>query len=255
MQMETQYQIEVESLEMRYGDHVIIQDINFKVKQGEIFVVMGGSGSGKSTLLKYLIGLKEAEKGQIYYQGKSFVDANQDERYAILQKIGILYQGGALWSSMTVGENIALVLHEYTTLKPKEIEELVSIKLALVGLKGCENYYPAELSGGMRKRAGLARAIALDPEILYFDEPSSGLDPVNSKHLDDLILELKESLNATILIVTHELASIFRIADYAIYLDPVRKIIGAEGKPRELLHASTNKELKEFLTRGGSLAL
>lgn len=251
--METDFQIEVQGLEMRYGDNIIIKEVNFKVKKGEIFVVMGGSGSGKSTLLKYLIGLKEAEKGQIYYDGKSFVDADENERYAILRKIGILYQGGALWSSMTVGENIALVLNEYTSLKPNEIEELVAIKLALVGLKGCENYYPAELSGGMRKRAGLARAIALDPEILYFDEPSSGLDPINSKRLDDLILELRESLDATILVVTHELASIFKIADYAIYLDPLKKIIGAEGKPKDLLKTTTHKELKEFLTRGGSL--
>lgn len=247
--------IEVKGLEMSYGDRIIIQEVNFKVQKKEIFVVMGGSGCGKSTLLKYLIGLKEAEKGQIYYNGKSFVDANANERYHILQKIGILYQSGALWSSMTVAENIALVLKEYTHLKPKEIEELVAIKLALVGLKGCENYYPAELSGGMRKRASLARAIALDPDILYFDEPSSGLDPLNSKHLDDLILEIRESLGATILVVTHELASIFRIADHAIFLDASTKQISAEGKPRDLLETTTNPALKEFLTRGGSVIL
>jgi len=246
--------IEIRDLTMAYGSFVVIRDINAKVRAGEVFIIMGASGCGKSTLLKHMVGLMEPAKGDILYDGKSFWHASEAERQATLRNFGVLFQSGALWSSMTLEENVALPLGEYTELSPKEIAEIVRLKLSLVGLKGFEEYYPSEISGGMRKRAGLARAMALDPEILFFDEPSAGLDPISSKRLDDLILELRDSLGSTIVAVTHELQSIFAIADNSIFLDATTRTMRAQGNPRELLKNSDDPLLREFLTRGEQTA-
>lgn len=245
-----QIKIEIRDLTMAYGSFVVIRDINAKIRAGEIFVIMGGSGSGKSTLLKHMVGLKEPAKGDILYDGKSFWHSTEAERQAILRHCGVLFQSGALWSSMTLEENVGLPLGEYTDLSAKEISEIVRLKLSLVGLKGFEEYYPSEISGGMRKRAGLARAMALDPEILFFDEPSAGLDPISSRRLDDLILELRDSLGSTIVVVTHELQSIFAIADDSIFLDATTRTMRAQGNPRDLLKNTDDPLLREFLTRG-----
>jgi len=210
---------------------------------------MGGSGCGKSTLLNHLIGLLEPAKGEILYDGTSFTKAAADQREAMLRRLGVLFQSGALWSSMTLAENVGLSLQQYTDLSPSQIREVASLKLALVGLNGFEDYYPNEISGGMQKRAGLARAMALDPEYLFFDEPSAGLDPISSRLLDELILELRDSLGATIVVVTHELASIFAIANTSVFLDVEARTITARGDPKELLH-SGNDAVRRFLSRG-----
>ena len=242
--------IEIRNVTMAYDQYVVLKNINATVKRSEIFIIMGGSGGGKSTLLKALIGLKRPAEGDVLYDGKSFWNASVVEQQAMLRKFGILFQSGALWSSMTLAENVGLPLGEHTDLSPSEIAEIARLKLALVGLAGFEDFYPSEISGGMRKRAALARAMALDPEILFFDEPSAGLDPLSSRRLDDLILELRDSLGATIIVVTHELASIFAIGDRAIFLDAQTKTIRAEGNPKELLNHSDDQYLREFLTRG-----
>jgi phospholipid/cholesterol/gamma-HCH transport system ATP-binding protein len=236
---------------MAYGSFVVMRDLNFTVKRGEVMIIMGGSGCGKSTLLKHLIGLMAPANGDIFYEGESFVHASENVQRARLRTFGVLYQGGALWSSMTLAENVALPLEEYTRLSAKEIDELVSYKLSLVGLKGFEGYYPSEISGGMRKRAGLARAMALDPDILFFDEPSAGLDPISSRRLDDLILQLRESLGTTVVVVTHELQSIFAIADNAIFLDVDKRTMSAFGNPKDLLENPPNVSVHRFLTRSG----
>ena len=242
--------ITVRDLTMAYGKFVLMHDINFTVRRGDVFVIMGGSGSGKSTLLRHMIGLKEPAKGEVWYGEESFTHAGPERREQLLRGFGVLYQSGALWSSMTLAENIALPLGEFTDLDPDEIREVASLKLALVGLKGFEDYYPSQISGGMQKRAGLARAMALDPDILFFDEPSAGLDPISSHLLDDLILQLRDSLGATIVVVTHELASIFAIANDSIFLDPETKTMLAQGNPRELLEHSGHPKVRRFLTRG-----
>ncbi len=238
------------NLTMAYGSFVIQSDLNFTINRGDIFIIMGGSGCGKSTLLRHLVGLKEPAKGQVYLDGVSLWDAEPDERDRIMRGCGVLYQSGALWSSMTLAENVALALEEYTDLSPGQIKEIVSLKLALVGLAGFEEFYPSEISGGMQKRAGLARAMALDPEILFFDEPSAGLDPVSAHRLDDLILELRDSLGSTIVVVTHELASIFAIGNNSVFLDPETKTMIAEGDPKMLLKESKDPKIRTFLTRG-----
>jgi len=243
-------QIVVKNLDMGYGSFVLMRDLNFTVNRGDIFIIMGGSGCGKSTLLKILIGLKEPSRGQVFYGGASFWETDPVERERIMKRFGILYQQGALWSSMTLAENVALPLEQYTDLRPNQVRELVSLKLSLVGLAGFEEFYPSEISGGMRKRAGLARAMALDPDILFFDEPSAGLDPVSAKLLDDLILELRDSLGSTVVIVTHELASIFAIGNNSIYLDVETRTMRANGDPKRLLAESKDPTVRKFLTRG-----
>ncbi len=242
--------ITVRDLTMAYGSFVLMRDLNFAVKHGEVFIIMGESGSGKSTLLRHLIGLNEPAEGEVFYGNENFTKADSAQRQEILRRTGVLFQSGALWSSMTLAENISLTLEEYTDLSPAEIREVASLKLALVGLKGFEDYYPSQISGGMQKRAGLARAMALDPEILFFDEPSAGLDPISSRLLDELILELRDSLGATVVVVTHELASIFTIANNSVFLDMESKTIIAGGHPKELLAHSQDPRVLRFLTRG-----
>ena len=247
---EEEAKIKVDDLTMAYGSFVVMKDLNFEIKKGEVFVIMGGSGCGKSTLLKHLIGLKDPAKGEIYYDGVNFNHAEEEQRLLMLQKFGVLYQGGALWSSMTLAENVGLPLGEFTSLSQKEIRDIATFKLSLVGLRGFEDFYPSEISGGMRKRAGLARAMALDPDVLFFDEPSAGLDPISSRRLDDLILELRASLGATVIVVTHELASIFAIADKAIFLDAATRTQGAIGNPHDLRDQTENLAVRTFLRRG-----
>ncbi len=243
-------QIIVKDLTIAYGDFVLLKDISFTVNKHDIFIIMGGSGGGKSSMLRVLTGLVPAAKGRIMIDGMDFTSASETDRNKIMRRSGILYQSGALFSSMTLAENIALPLQQYTDYSEKMIAELVSLKLALVGLKGFEEFYPSEISGGMKKRAGLARALALDPEIVYFDEPSAGLDPISSKLLDDLILDINQSLGTTIVVVTHELESIFAIGTNSIFLDGNTKSILGRGNPRDLLKNPPNDEVYNFLTRG-----
>ncbi len=246
----TDIMIKAEKLTMRYGDYTVMESLDFQVRRGEVKVIMGGSGCGKSTLLKHLIGLERAAAGNIYYGGQVF-DPDSKDSDVMRRQFGVLFQGGALWSSMSVAENVALPLEEYTDLKPAEIREIVEFKLSLVGLAGFGHRFPSELSGGMRKRAGLARAIALDPEILFFDEPSAGLDPLSSRRLDDLILELRDALGATVVVVTHELASIFAIADRALFLDAETKRALCDGNPNDLIDdMNVDPKVRHFLKRG-----
>ena len=245
-------EISVRDVTMAYGSFVVMRQVSFDVNTGEILVIMGGSGCGKSTLLKALIGLKAPASGTIHFRGQRFDNAKDTERKRMLRSIGVLYQQGALWSSMTLAENVGLPLREYSRLSESAIAEVVELKLALVGLRGFEAFYPSEISGGMRKRAGLARAMALDPRFLFFDEPSAGLDPVSAKRLDDLILRIRDSLGTTIVVVTHELASIFAIADTSIYLDADSRTMLTQGNPRELLQAPPHPKIREFLNRGES---
>ena len=242
--------ITVNDLTMAYGDFVLQRDLNFTVAPADIFLVMGGSGCGKSTLLRHLLGLNEPARGEVHYLTENFTTAHDEARERLLRRIGVLYQSGALWSSMTLAENVAVPLEEYTDLSRREIGEVASLKLALVGLKGFEEFYPSEISGGMQKRAGLARAMALDPELLFFDEPSAGLDPMSSRRLDDLILEIRDSLGTTIVIVTHELPSIFAIGTNGVFLDPETRTMLATGAPSELLEQCDHPTVQSFLRRG-----
>ena len=235
---------------MAYGSFVVQQNLTFSIQRGDIFIIMGDSGCGKSTLLRHMVGLKRPAKGEIRYAGENFWAASPDQRKDFMRNFGISYQSGALWSSMTLAENIGLPLQEYTELNPAEILEVAKLKLSLVGLAGFEDYYPSEISGGMRKRAALARAIALDPDILYFDEPSAGLDPISSRLLDDLIMQLRDSLGATVVVVTHELASIFTIGNNSVFLDAEKKTMTATGDPKKLRDESTDPKIHRFLNRG-----
>jgi phospholipid/cholesterol/gamma-HCH transport system ATP-binding protein len=242
--------VTVKDLTMAYGDFAIQRNLNFTIQHGDIFLIMGGNGCGKSTIMRALVGLKEPAKGQVLYEGINFWEAEPGERDRTMRRFGVMFQSGALWSSMTLAENVALSLEEYTDLSPGQIREVVSLKLGMVGLSGFEEFYPSEISGGMQKRAGVARAMALDPDILFFDEPSAGLDPVSSRRLDDLILELRESLGSTMVVVTHELASIFAIGDNSVFLDPETRTMIASGHPKKLLAESRDPKVHKFLTRG-----
>ncbi len=234
---------------MAYGSFVVMRELNFTISPGQIFIIMGGSGCGKSTLLRHMIGLMEPARGDILYGEQSFSRADEQARSIMLRDFGVLYQNGALWSSMTLAENVRFPLEEYTDLTGPEIDEVVSLKLSLVGLRGFEAFYPSEISGGMRKRAALARAIALDPDVLFFDEPSAGLDPLSSRRLDDLILQLRDSLGTTVVVVTHELESIFTIGDNAVFLDVESRTMSALGNPREMRDHPPSDNVYRFLTR------
>lgn len=242
--------IDVRQLTLMYGSNLIQSDLNFQVRRGDVFVIMGGSGCGKSTLLKHMVGLYQPAAGEILFDGHSYFTASSAQQSAMRQRWGVTYQGGALFSDKTLAENVAMPLEEYTTLNRRDIADMVRYKLALVGLAGFEHFYPAQISGGMCKRAGLARAIALDPDILFFDEPSAGLDPLSARRLDDLILQLGHSTGATVVIVTHELASIFAIGSNGVFLDATTKTQLATGSPQHMLDHCEHARVKEFLTRG-----
>ncbi len=243
--------IAAKNLSVGYGDYVLLKNADFEVNQGDIFFIMGSSGCGKSSLLRVLTGLLPPKEGQVLIGGEDFAAATPENKQHIMRHCGILYQSGALFSSMTLGENVALPLQQYSDYTPAEINELVELKLSYVGLGGFKDFYPSEISGGMKKRAGLARAMALDPDILYFDEPSAGLDPISSKHLDDLIRQINHSLGTTIVIVSHELDSIYSIGTNSIFLDSASKSIIARGNPNELVKNPPNETVYNFLTRGG----
>lgn len=241
--------ITVRNLTMAYDDFVVMHDLNFEIEDKDIFVIMGGSGCGKSTLLRHLIGLREPAKGSILYGDKDFTATDPADRGPFIHRFGVMYQSGALWSSLTLGENISMPLEEAGNLSSATVRDLVAYKLSLVGLSGFEDYYPSQISGGMKKRAGIARAMALDPDILFLDEPGAGLDPLSSRRLDDLILGLRDSQGSTIVIVTHELASIFSIANKALFLDTATRTQGALGNPCELRDHSDNPAVRHFLSR------
>jgi len=244
--------IQVRDLTMAYGSFVIQRDLTFDINRGDIFVIMGGSGCGKSTLLKHMLGLIAPSTGDILYNGSSFTGASAGEQEVMRQGWGITYQSGGLFSAMTLAENITLPLQLYTQYSPGEITEIVAYKLALVGLAGYQTYYPSEISGGMQKRAALARAITLEPEILFFDEPSAGLDPISSRLLDELIVQLKESIGATVVMVTHELPSIFAIATNSVYLDNKTRTMIGYGDPAYLRDHSDQPVVRQFLTRSAT---
>jgi len=249
-QAQHQVQIQLEDIELRYGDTLVQRGLSFSIRRGDVFVIMGGSGCGKSTVMRCLTGLLAPRAGRVLIGGTSLWETIPAERTRLMRSNGVMYQSGALWSSMTLEENVALPLEQYTSLTPPQIRAIAEYKLALVGLAGFGDYYPSEISGGMRKRVGVARAMALDPDTLFFDEPSAGLDPISSRRLDELILELRESLGTTMVVITHELDSIFRIADDSVFLDAVTHGMLATGNPRWLRDHSTIPQVREFLGRG-----
>jgi phospholipid/cholesterol/gamma-HCH transport system ATP-binding protein len=245
--------IEVSVLSCGYDGRPVLRDLTFTVRPGEIFFIIGGSGCGKSTLLRNLIGINRPLGGEVKFFGQTIDHGDPAGRRERLKTFGVLYQSSALWSSLTLRENVALPLAEYTMLNKREIEEIATLKLTQVGLTGFEDYYPSEISGGMKKRAGLARALALDPQIVFLDEPSAGLDPITSRKLDELVLQIRELFGTTLVVVSHELASIFSIADRVIMLDKDEQGIIAEGPPVELARSSRDARVTEFLHRGDRL--
>jgi phospholipid/cholesterol/gamma-HCH transport system ATP-binding protein len=247
--MAPEAQVEVRDLTMAYGDRVVQKDLSFSIGKGEVFVIMGDSGCGKSTLMRHMIGLNVPAMGDVLYDGEPYWASGEARREALRRKFGVLYQNAALFSSMTLLENVALPLTQMGELPAADAADIARLKLALVGLAGFEDHLPSEVSGGMKKRAGIARATALDPDILYLDEPSAGLDPLSSRRLDDLILELRHSLGATIVLVTHELPSIFELGDDAVFLDAERKTMTAQGTPSDLRESSEPK-VRAFMSRG-----
>ena len=244
--------ITAKGLTVGYGDFVVQRDLDFTINRQDIFVIMGPSGCGKSTIMRVLVGLLAPQKGSVLYGEEDLWKASDDERQRILERTGLLFQSGALWTSMTLAENVSLPLERYTELSPREIREQAMFKVSLVGLAGYEDFYPSEISGGMRKRAGLARALALDPEIVFFDEPSAGLDPISAAMLDELIKQLRDNLGMTIVMVTHELESIFAIGNNCIFLDTNKRTIIARGDPHDLRNDASNPEVMNFLNRGKS---
>lgn len=240
--------IQVRGITVRFGERTVLHNVNFDVYRGEILVLLGGSGSGKSTLLRTMTGLQQPTEGQVLYAGRDLVAAGPEEQRSILRDVGILFQSSGLLASMTLAENIALPLETYTDLRPEQIMDIVRMKLGAVGLKDYDDFLPSEISGGMKKRAGLARALALDPAILYFDEPSAGLDPSTSAALDKLIKELNSILGVTMIVVTHELPSVMEIAQRIIMLDKSTHSIVAEGTVEELQH-SDNRLVRNFFNR------
>lgn len=253
----------IENLSMSYDGQVIQKNLNFTVNQNDIFVIMGNSGSGKSTLMRTMTGLNKPFEGDVLYASKtnnsteksykSLWQSSPESRKKIRHQFGVMFQGGALFSSMTLIENVSFKLMENTHYSAGRIRKIAEMKLALVGLKGFEHYYPSEISGGMKKRVAIARAMSMDPPILFFDEPSAGLDPLSSKLLDDLLLELRDSMGITMVVVTHELDSIFSIANNAIFLDHETKTIIAKGHPEKMLAEEKNEQVQSFLLRGKTL--
>lgn len=249
MTMEATPAIEVTELACAYEDHKVLEGVSFKVRAAEIFFIVGGTGVGKTTLLRNMVGLAAPVHGEVRFKGRSFTGADPAERREMLKTFGLSFQGGALWTSLTLSENIALPLEEYTRLPADEIARIAAFRLSQVGLAGFEHYYPSEISGGMRKRAGLARALALDPSIVFFDEPSAGLDPVTARNLDRLILQIRDTFATTIVIVSHDVDSILGIADRLIMLDTATRGIIAEGPPAALIAGPADPKVVEFLTR------
>lgn len=242
--------IDVQNLTVAYDDYIVMRDISFTVNRGDIFIIMGASGCGKSSLLRALTGLLPIPRGSVCIGGSNIATASAAQRTQTLRQCGILYQSGALFSAMTLAENVALPLQQQTDYDPQTIAQIVDLKLALVGLAGFNDFYPSEISGGMKKRAGLARALALDPRIVYFDEPSAGLDPLSSRALDELILNINRSLGTTIVMITHELPSLLSIGTNSIFLDAATRSIIARGRPSDLLRDPPNATVARFLTRG-----
>lgn len=242
--------LEVRDLTMAFGENVIMRDLNFKIRRQDIFFIIGGSGSGKSTLLNHMVGLIEPASGDVLHSGESMFHASSSKRAEIIRRFGVMYQGGALWSSLTLAENVALPLEQFSAFSRRQIDRIVAYKLSLVGLADFGEYYPSEISGGMAKRAGVARALALDPEVLYLDEPSAGLDPPTARRLDELILELRDSLGMTIVIVSHELESILYIGTNSIFLDNESQTQLATGNPRDMQRNNDNPTIQRFLNRG-----
>lgn len=244
--------IEVRDLTIGYGNRVVQEHLQFEVRKNDIFFIIGGSGCGKTTLLKHMIGLIEPSHGEVLYQGTNFYRSDEETQLELLKNWGITFQTGALFSSMTLAENVALPMQLYTDLSEKQIAEAVAYKLALVGLGGFEDFYPAEISGGMHKRAGLARAIALDPQLLFFDEPSAGLDPISSLRLDQLIVQVCQALDSTVVIVSHELPSILSIGTNCVFLDAQAKTMLDSGDPKHLAQHSQQQKVRQFLNRAES---
>lgn len=241
--------IKVESLTVRYGDNTILDNVSFEVYRGEIFVIAGGSGCGKSTLLKHIIGLETPKAGNIFINGVNTTNIDGNEMVRLRRGIGMLFQGSALFGSMTIGENISLPLTEFTDLSREAMELIVKMKLGMVELSGYENHFPAELSGGMKKRAGIARAMVMEPAMLFLDEPSAGLDPITSAEMDILIKKINSGIGTTMVIVTHELETIFNVSNRIIMLDKGKKGIIAEGDPRELREHSSDPKVRNFFNR------